>query len=185
LIKKYTKKKPEILLMMNSPSASATWSTQGVVVAGGNGCGNALNQLAAPCYIFIDASDAIYIADANNNRIVKWKKDAAEGTVVASDQLNGPNYIIVDKQGTMFIRDGMETYRVTRWPKGAQLGEVIYSSTISPDALAFDENEEYLLISLGAENRVVKYNKNNGEEIEVVAGGNGERRSLKQLYLRE
>lgn len=170
----------------NGPSISATWSQEGIVVAGGNGTGSALNQFAAACSIFIDASDAIYVADANNNRIMKWEKGASEGIVVASGQLSGPGPVIVDKEGTMFIRDKTDKYRVLRWPKDAKSGEVIYSSeTISPDALALDENEQYILISIGVEHRVIKCDKITGQELEVVAGGNGEGKSLSKLHLRK
>ena len=47
-------------------------ATQGVVVAGGNGSGSALNQLAAPFGIFVDSNGNIYVSDQANNNVVKW-----------------------------------------------------------------------------------------------------------------
>jgi hypothetical protein len=62
--------------------ASATWSSNGITVAGGNGRGSALNQLDDPKGIFIDDDDTIYIADANNNRAMKWTPGVSSGLVV-------------------------------------------------------------------------------------------------------
>ncbi|MCU7547540.1 gliding motility-associated C-terminal domain-containing protein [Chitinophagaceae bacterium LB-8] len=76
---------------LNSAVSSITWnlngaavgasqavsiSSNGSIVAGGNGSGTGLNQLANPVRIFVDASDNLYIPDMGNNRIVKWAPGA-------------------------------------------------------------------------------------------------------------
>ncbi|CAF0762760.1 unnamed protein product [Adineta ricciae] len=59
-------------------------STVGVTVAGGNGAGCALNQLNFPQGVTFSQKDgSIYVADTNNNRIVRWRINATEGVVVA------------------------------------------------------------------------------------------------------
>ncbi|CAF3452049.1 unnamed protein product, partial [Rotaria sp. Silwood2] len=57
--------------------------SQGTVVAGGNGCGNRLDQLNNPIYVFVDGDQSVYVSDAGNHRVMKWIEDAAQGIVVA------------------------------------------------------------------------------------------------------
>ena len=104
----------------------------GIVVAGGNGQGNQLNQLNHQTYFFVDEEQAVYVSDWNNSRVVKWNKGAKEGIVVAGGrgqgsaltQLNNPSGVFVDASGTVYIADD-ENHRVVRWPKGALQGTVI------------------------------------------------------------
>ena len=66
---------------------------EGILVAGGNNRGDALNQLSYPHKINVHSSGDIYIADAWNGRIVKWSPGASEGVVVAGG--NGNNLILI------------------------------------------------------------------------------------------
>ena len=103
-----------------------------IVVAGGNGQGNQLNQLNSPTYLFIDEEQAVYVADYNNHRVMKWNKDANQGIVVAGGrekgsaltQLSHPRGLFVDTSGTIYVADSYND-RIMRWPKGAQQGTVI------------------------------------------------------------
>ena len=54
----------------------------GELVAGGNGEGNALNQLYNPYGLTVDDSGNVYVADYNNYRIVKWAAGATEGVIM-------------------------------------------------------------------------------------------------------
>ena len=58
----------------------------GVVVAGGNGKGDRLNQLNGPRHIFVDCDHSIYVSEWANDRVMKWMKNAKEGIVVAGGQ---------------------------------------------------------------------------------------------------
>ena len=58
----------------------------GIVVAGGNGQGNQLNQLNRPTYLFVDEEQAVYVSDRYNHRVMKWNKDANQGIVAAGRQ---------------------------------------------------------------------------------------------------
>ncbi|CAF4528907.1 unnamed protein product, partial [Rotaria sp. Silwood2] len=55
-------------------------ATQGVVVAGGQGSGNGLAQLSAPRGVIVDKLGTVYVADRNNNRIMRWPKGACHGS---------------------------------------------------------------------------------------------------------
>ncbi|CAF3863062.1 unnamed protein product [Rotaria sp. Silwood1] len=102
----------------------------GIVVAGGNGKGNRLNQFNHPTYIFVDQQQAVYVSEGH--RVMKWNKDAKEGIVVAGDQdeenvltqLSDAQGLFVDMLGTIYVADP-SNHRVMRWTKGAQQGTVI------------------------------------------------------------
>ena len=69
--------------MLTLPS-NARWSQNGVTVGGGNGRGNAINQLFCPYGLDIDDDNqSIVIADCWNHRIVEWKIGASNGEVIA------------------------------------------------------------------------------------------------------
>ena len=105
---------------------------QGVLVAGGNGCGNNLNQLNTPQWIYIDQDDTLYVSDCLNHRVMKWAKGAKTGIIVAGghgegiglNQLAAPQGIFVDKLGTLYIADGRND-RIMRWEKDAKEGSII------------------------------------------------------------
>jgi DNA-binding beta-propeller fold protein YncE len=45
--------------------------TNGVIIEGGNGQGNRLDQLKSPTYIFVDDDHTVYVSDTNNHRVMK------------------------------------------------------------------------------------------------------------------
>jgi sugar lactone lactonase YvrE len=105
---------------------------KGIVVAGGNGQGDQLNQLNMPICIFVDNEQSVYMSDCGNHRVMKWMKGAKEGIVVAGGrgrgkeltQLDGPRGVWVDDMGTVYVAEA-GNHRVTRWPKGETSGVVV------------------------------------------------------------
>ena len=85
----------------------------GIVVAGGNGEGNRLNQLNYPTYLFVDEEQAVYVSDCDNHRVMKWNRGANQGIVVAGGrghgnaltQLSRPRGLFVDTSGTIDVVD--------------------------------------------------------------------------------
>ncbi|CAF4614209.1 unnamed protein product, partial [Rotaria socialis] len=70
--------------------ANATWKQNGVTIAGGNGYGDATNQLHCPCGLFVDDDQTVVIADWGNHRIMQWKNgDTTNGQVVAGGKGEG------------------------------------------------------------------------------------------------
>ena len=149
--------------------------TNGIVVAGGNGKGNRLNQLNYPTNIFVDQDHSVYLTDFDNHRVMKWMKDAKEGIVVAGGQgygdgltqLHSPNGIIVDQLGTVYVADSGNN-RVMRWLKGATQGSVIVGGNgrgtqsnqlNSPIDLSFDRQNNLYVVDWGY-NRVQKFDIN-------------------------
>ena len=85
----------------------------GIVVAGGNGQGNQLNQLNHPTYLFVDEEQVVYVSEWNNHRVTKWNKGTKEGIVMAGGrgegnaltQLYHPQGLFVDISGTLYMVD--------------------------------------------------------------------------------
>ena len=83
----------------------------GIVVAGGNGEGNHLNQLTCPSYLFVGEEQVVYVSDGNNHRVMKWNKGAKEGIVVAGEQgsalrqLSSILELFVDSSDTLYVAD--------------------------------------------------------------------------------
>jgi hypothetical protein len=107
-------------------------SKKGITVAGGNGYGALLNQLAHPQGFWVQPDGTIYIADQENHRVVKWARGATTGTLVAggngagnaANQLNNPYDVAVDGFGNVFVSDPPNN-RVQRWAPGALSGITI------------------------------------------------------------
>ena len=134
---------------------------EGIVVAGGNGQGNQLNQLNSPTYIFIDGEETVYVSDFENHRVMKWLKGASEGIIVAGgqgqgnslNQLNHPQGLVVNEVGDIYVADWGNN-RIMCWSSGSKEGRVIVggngrgngSSQLSlPIGLSFDvENNLYV-----------------------------------------
>ncbi|CAF3430600.1 unnamed protein product, partial [Rotaria socialis] len=97
----------------------------GILVAGGNGQGDGLNQLSDLFNLFVDRQHNVYVSDYSNHRVMKWNKCAKEGIVIAGGQGQGtaltqlsyPYGIFVDTLGTFYVTDSGNN-RVMRWTHG-------------------------------------------------------------------
>jgi sugar lactone lactonase YvrE len=147
--------------------------TNGIVVAGGNGQGNRLNQLNYPYYVFVDQEHSLYVSDGNNHRVLKWIRGAKEGVVVAGvhgkgngvTQLSNPRGIVVNHVGAIYVAD-CSNYRVMRWLKGTTQGNVVVGGNgqggqanqfNAPLGLAFDPQGNLYVTDYG-NHRVQKFN---------------------------
>ncbi|CAF3932280.1 unnamed protein product [Adineta steineri] len=176
-------------ILFNHININTKWRQHGITIAGGNGQGNQLNQLYAPCGIYVDDDhQTIYIADFWNHRIVEWKYGAKNGQVVAggngrgnrSDQLNWPSDVIVDKKNDSLIICDQLNRRVVRWSRqNGKNGETIISD-IDCHGLTMDKNGD-LYVSDWIKNEVRRW-KQGEKEGTIVAGGNGKGNHLNQLH---
>ena len=174
--------------MLTLPT-NARWSQNGVTVAGGNGNGNAINQLWSPYGLDIDDDNqSIVIADSGNDRIVEWKMGASHGNVIAGgrdggnrlDQLYNPTDVLIDKEtNSLFIADRWNG-QVLRWSRRQDTtqGEVIVDS-IGCFGLAID-HQRYLYVSDFGKNEVRRYTIGDKNGM-VLAGGNGRGNQFNQL----
>jgi sugar lactone lactonase YvrE len=162
--------------------ASATWNTNGITVAGGNGEGPGLDQLYKPEGLFVDDDSVVYVADTWNNRVVKWAPGVSSGQVMVegdrrdkqTKQAHFVTKVIFDKNETMFICDSGNS-RVDRWFKSDKQGQTIIEN-IACFGLAMD-NKGSLYITDYTNQQVTKWP---GDQI--VAGGNGEGADLNQFW---
>ncbi|CAF1138590.1 unnamed protein product [Adineta ricciae] len=144
---------------------------EGKLVAGGHGKGSQLDQFNLPQFIFVDDEQSVYVSDAWNHRVMKWRKDAREGIVVAGgngcgnnlNQLNYPQGITVDGFGQIYVAD-CYNHRIVRWCK-AKEGELIIggngqgekTNQLSyPGSLSFDVDGN-LYIADGGNNRIQRF----------------------------
>ena len=165
------------------------------IVAGGNGLGNAANQLYLPVQIYVDAKGDLYIADENNWRIQKFpagSTGAANGiTVIQPSQPNsgsGPAHIYaalyLDQQGNIYIEDGGA---IERWAPGAgrcdTVATIAYvgsNTNLYAGAQIFVDAARNIYIPEPGNNRVQKWAPGATKGI-TVAGGNGEGAAANQL----
>ena len=146
--------------------------TKGVVVAGGNGQGNRLDQLNGPTQLFVDHEQSLYISDRYNHRVMKWKLGAKQGMIVAGNekegsslrQLSHPTGILVDQMGTVYVADS-NNHRVMCWPKGAIKGSIAVGGNghgekvnqlYNPWGLSFDQHNN-LYVADTANHRIQKF----------------------------
>lgn len=94
-----------------------------ITVAGGNGPGSAANQLDFPADAVLDAQGNIYIADDDNNRIMKWAPGAGSGTPVTIVQLEFPTAVAVDATGNVYTSVNLAA-SVLEFPVGSSLDAV-------------------------------------------------------------
>ncbi|CAF4283858.1 unnamed protein product, partial [Adineta steineri] len=148
------------------------YNNKGIVVAGGNGQGNQLNQLNSPSFIFVDEDQSVYVSDLHNHRVMKWKKDAKEGIAVAGgngeggnlNQLSGPHGVIVNHSGQIYVADWGNN-RVMRWCEGKEEGELVVgghgqgggsNELYGPAGLSFDD-EGNLYVADQSNHRIQKF----------------------------
>ncbi|CAF3485630.1 unnamed protein product, partial [Rotaria socialis] len=169
--------------------ANATWTQNGMTIAGGHGEGGATNQLHWPRGLCVDDDQTVVIADRWNNRIMQWKNgDTTNGQVVAggkgqgngSHQLYWPTDVLLDNETDSLIICDWGNDRIVRWSRrsGTTQDEILINN-IDCWGLAMDE-QRYLYATDRGKHEVRRYQlgEKNGT---LVAGGNGKGDGLSQL----
>ena len=96
---------------------------------------------------------------------MKWTKDAKEGIVVAGGhgmgnslmQLHGPEGIVVDPSGTVYVADH-NNHRIVQWSEGDTQGSIIIDGNQlrHPVCLSFDEQGNLCVADM-SNHRVQKF----------------------------
>ncbi|CAF4103647.1 unnamed protein product [Adineta steineri] len=97
-------------------------ATEGIVVAGGNGQGENLNQLSSPHGVIVDDLGQIYVADCWNDRVMRWCEGKKEGEIIVggngegkqSNQLNRPHGLSFDDEGNLYVAD-FSNHRIQKY----------------------------------------------------------------------
>jgi len=189
--------------VMRFPPNSTSF-TNGVIVAGGNGAGNAANQLDAPYFIYVDSSDDLYVSDCNNYRVQKFpagSNSTTNGVTVAGGNGSGSNYnqlgfprgIVVDAAGNLYVAD-KDNNRVARFPAGSNSSTNAtivaggngpgsqLNQMIGPRGICLDANNN-LYVADYSNSRVEKFaaGSDSTSYAVIVAGGNGYGFAVNQL----
>jgi len=148
----------------------------GVLVAGGNGRGNNINQLNYPMGIYFESSsNSLIIANTFSNNIVRWRIGDSNWTLVTGNlnatrgnspsSLYNPFALGVDPMGNMYVAD-TSNHRIQFFSLGQAEGRTIAGITNVPGSnstllngscgITFDNQLNlYVADSLG--NRVQKF----------------------------
>ncbi|CAF4336012.1 unnamed protein product, partial [Rotaria magnacalcarata] len=86
---------------------------EGIVVAGGQGEGDALTQLNGPNGLFVDTLGTLYVADYGNHRVMRWTQGATQGTIIVggngrgagANQFYVPIGLSFDRHGNLYVVD--------------------------------------------------------------------------------
>ena len=142
-----------------------TGATSGITVAGGNGLGDANNQLNNPYGVYVDDSGNVYVADTKNHRVQKWEPDASEGTTIAggngpgaaANQLRFPEDLFIDAFGSIYIAD-TDNARVQKKDAGDSVWNTITGAGILTQARNVHVSAKTnVYVSDRYNNRIVKY----------------------------
>lgn len=99
----------------------APGATEGVIVAGGNGEGEAPNQCPTPVHASVSEKGEVYVSNFVSAKVTKWKKNSKTGQIVAGgngagdapDQLNFPFGLHI-KDDFLYVVD-VANHRVQRF----------------------------------------------------------------------
>ncbi|CAF1636141.1 unnamed protein product, partial [Rotaria magnacalcarata] len=164
-------------------------TTNGQVVAGGNGAGNELHQLNDPSDVLIDKeTDSLIICDNGNHRVVRWSRHSGttQGEILIDDiDCWG---LAMDEQRYLYVSDFVKG-EVRRYQSGENIGTLVAGGNGKggglnqlnyPTYLVVDRDHS-VYVSDYSNHRVMKWVEGATEGI-VVAGGLGQGSALTQLY---
>jgi sugar lactone lactonase YvrE len=180
-------------------------ATTGVTIAGGNVYGGTTlgsrpDQFSGIDGIYVDSEKNVFVCDRNNNRIQKWTPGATSGITVAGGNGNGfganqirPSDLKIDSDGNLIILDrilGNYNFRIQKWNKNANSATTLVDFTNNSKFYVTgfyldDSGDIYLTGDLapGINYAVIRCPKNNPQNWELVAGGNGFGNALNQLNM--
>ncbi|CAF4621154.1 unnamed protein product, partial [Rotaria socialis] len=167
-------------------------TTNGQVVAGGNGVGNGLHQLFGVIDVLIDKkSNSLIICDQGNLRVVRWSRcsGTTQGEVLIDNiycaglAMDEQRYLYVSVIGKSEVRRyqlGKKNYTIVAGGNGEGNG----LNQLNYPTYLFVDQQQNVYVSDSSNQRVIKWNKDAKEGI-VVAGGQGLGGALTQLYYPE
>ena len=151
---------------------------KGEIVAGGNGWGNELNQLARPLCLCVNNDETVYVSDHLNNRIMEWRNGSTSGRIFAND-LQGPLQIVIEKQPDCFLVCDYFNRRIVRCSSQGNTETIL--SDVNCTGLALDD-KGYMYVADQYKHEVRKWKIGEHDEGILVAGGNGNGDRLDQLF---
>lgn len=187
LSERYPQRFCSFVAVMPDIPENATWKQNGTTVAGGNGNGDATNQLSWPYGLFVDDDQTVFVADRWNHRIVRWKKGDTDGQIIASgwsekkklNKLKKPTDVLIDKGTDSLIICDWHNEKIVWWSRDHDPDQGKVLLDVKCWGLAMDD-QIYLYVSDATNNVVKRYELANKNE-ELVASKNGESKYVNQL----
>lgn len=197
----------EVLNVANQVRPAGVRFTHGdldrLTVAGISQSGQTVNHLNSPFSLTLDADGRLFIADRDNDRVIRWPSwgtDVATlraGTLIAgglgqgtlAQYLDYPRGVAVDANGVVYVSD-MGNHRVQKWTPGSAAGVTVAgvggsgSATNQlrlPWGIAIDSLNNIFVVD-SDNHRVMRWAENATDGV-LVAGGNGQGSGASQLSL--
>ena len=134
-----------------------------------------LNFSGSPYYFYIDQDENIYLSDQSSHRVVLYRSNSTNYTLVAgtgaagsnNNQLYVPYGVFVNRNGTIYIADS-GNHRIMKWFAGTSSGLIVAGNgTLGtsatqlsyPTQVMLDKNE-YLYICENGNSRITRWNPN-------------------------
>ena len=149
----------------------------------------------SPHGVFIDKSGNVYIADFENDRVLR--RDGANGAIQvvaggngrgsALDQLDRPVMVHVDDFGWVYVSD-MGNHRVMKWARGGTSGQIVaggngagsmLNQLNQPHGITLDAYGALIVVD-HSNHRVMRWEKGSAQGT-VIAGGQGSGSQANQL----
>ncbi|CAF3600035.1 unnamed protein product [Rotaria socialis] len=165
-------------------------TTNGQVVAGGNGQGSGLHQLNSPTDVLIDKeTDSLIICDWGNKRVVRWSRRSGTGQgemLIDNIVCYG---LAMDEQRYLYVSDYAKN-EVRRYELGDNVGTLVAGGNgvgaglnqLNGPTYLFVDRDHSVYVSEYSNNRVMKWAEGAQEGI-VVAGGQGQGSALTQFNI--
>ncbi|CAF3265236.1 unnamed protein product [Rotaria socialis] len=163
-------------------------TTNGQVVAGGNGEGNGLNQLNGPRGVVIDKeTNSLIICDRGNQRVVRWSRRSGttQGEILIDNIYCWG--LAMDEQRYLYVSDARKQ-EVRRYQLGEMNGTLVAAGNgqggglnqLNRPTYLFVDRDHSVYVSDWNNHRVMKWVEDSKEGI-VVAGGQGNVNAPTQL----
>jgi sugar lactone lactonase YvrE len=143
----------------------------------------------------MDNNGDLYVSDAEENEVRRWKIGEKKGTPVAGGngrgnqlyQLNYPTYLFVDDDHSVYVSDS-HNHRVMKWMKGVKEGMVVAggqgegncSTQLDHPQGVIVDHLDNIYIADWWNHRIVCWSKGS-KQGRVIVGGNGEGKQPNQL----
>ncbi|CAF5060575.1 unnamed protein product, partial [Rotaria sp. Silwood1] len=143
----------------------------------------------------MDDNGSLYVVDAGEHEVRRYKIGDTKGTVVAGgngegnrlDQLSNPHYVFVDREHSVYVSD-LRNDRVMKWEEGAKQGIVVAGGQGQGNSLTqLNRPQGVVVDQLGtvyvtdfANHRIMRWPKG-ATQGSVIIGGNGEGAQSNQL----
>jgi sugar lactone lactonase YvrE len=146
--------------------------------------------------VTMDNNGDLYVSDAEENEVRRWKIGEKKGTLVAGgngqgnglNQFNHSASLFVDEDHSVYVSDSYN-HRVMKWMKGAKEGMVVAGGQGEGNSLTqLNKPQGVIVDDLGnvyvadwSNHRIMFWSKGS-EEGRVIVGENGERQQPNQFY---